>query len=41
MRVSGEAGLGGDTIFVQYAEGTEGLELRRIIGGEGEGVISV
>lgn len=41
MGVSGEAGEGRDAVFVEDAEGAEGLEARVVVGGEGEGVVRV
>lgn len=41
VRVRGEAGLGRDAVFVQHAQGAEGLEGWVVVLGEGEGVVGV
>ncbi len=41
VRVRGKSGLGRDAVFVQDAQGAEGLEGWVVVLGEGEGVVGV
>lgn len=41
VRVCGEAGLGRDAVFVEDAQGAEGLEGWVVVLAEGEGVVGV
>lgn len=41
VRVCGKAGLGRDAVFVQDAQGAEGLEGWVLVLGEGEGMVGV
>lgn len=41
MAVGAETGVFANAVFVYYAKGSEGLEDRVVVGGEGEGVEGV